>query len=115
MVLANAKRFVAKVWGGYSPKKDDGRWIKDHCEWFSEHVPDDVIIADNAFAWGAKHPDKFPRIHVNHKKNEKVVIDGDGEDESVLTKKQLSYNSSVRKVRARIESIFGESRVSGWH
>ena len=111
MVIANGSRVVMRVWGGYSPKKYDGHWIRDHAEWFQENVPQDTIIGDNHFEWGMKNKDLFPKTLVNLKEGKDMDSDGDGADEVELTKEQSSDNKKVKKIRARIESIFGEVKT----
>ena len=103
MMLSDAAGRILGMWGGYSPKRFDGDWLKDHKKWFEDTFDSkDRVVADNHFSFGRDHI-KVPTFYVNYKSNQKRS-GGQADDE--LPKKRVKYNDAVAHVKARVEESF---------
>lgn len=116
MILRDGKGKVKKMWGGYSPKVYDGHFLELYRNWMEKRLKGAGVIADQHFEWGAKNLKEvkfFTAYHeprFSRKKPLPANDDDDGVGLTVLTKKQESFNSTLYKLRARVELPFGEAK-----
>ena len=92
MCLTDARGRVRKLWGGYSPKKFDGEWLKEKRHWLEGHLAGAAVIADTHFSWGKKNLKKVQFCTPKHK---------------AVSLKDKKLNKSNHQLRARVETPFG--------
>ena len=107
MFVQDGKRRIQRIWGGYSPKIFDGNFLELFRDELEEKFNGAGIVADTHFEWGKnnfEHVDFFVPFKNPSSRNQ----DPDGVNISKLTKEQMSYNTAIHKLRARVEDTFGE-------
>jgi len=99
----DGKTRVRGLWGGYTPKLYDSRFLKLHEDEFNQKFYGATFIADSHYQEGKKI---FPNItwHVNIHKPPKKKGSNEGE---ILCKKHNVYNQQHQQARARVESPNG--------
>jgi len=126
MLIRNGRRKVVGMWGGYTPKLYDGHWVQDHKKELNEKLAGATIFGDNHFQYGAKYlknakiltpngperknPDMFEWVQGDEgmSKRKRDVYEFDrGESVERETKEELKWNADIKRLRARVEEIFG--------
>ena len=117
-VITDARRVVQKVWGGYSPKMYDGDWIKLCADDLVTNFAGAHIIGDVHYELGNRvmkdlltEPNvKFyvPFSEPQGRKCKRSPVEEDpSQGSSKLSKAQVTWNSKILKLHARVESPFG--------
>lgn len=99
--LQTADSRVVKIFGPDTPKKYDGQVVREKREWMEDCIPGETIIGDGHYYCVrnevagvniiAPKPSKLPNGTIIH-----------------LTKQDIKENSQIRKIRARVEWLFGD-------
>ena len=97
MLISDGFGRVRKLWGPYSPKIQDGDFIKRKRKWFERKLVGGVVVGDNHFSPGRNF--KKVTFHVPYSKTQKEWKD------------KKDYSSDVRNVRHRVESAFGTIKL----
>jgi len=107
MTLTSAKRRIRMIWGPYSPKAFDGRFLEAKREWIETNLAGATNIADGHFSIGRTLFRSVPFL-VNYPVPNIDDADDTTQDIPQLTKERLDFNARHSRTRARIESVFGE-------
>jgi len=114
MLMTDARGYIRKLWGGYSPKLYSGHFPIQKRKWFSRNIPKKgkgvAIIADQHFEYAKKHMPQF-RWHITSAKEdpeyEDLASDVGSDDEEVEAEILAKYRKDVQRTRSRVESPFG--------
>jgi hypothetical protein len=107
LFLFDGKGQIRKYWGGYSPKVYDAHMVQIKKKWIMRNLQGGRIIADQHFAWGARHIHGDIKFYTKIKKPTKS---GKRKERRGLSKSEKEYNKKIDQVRARMESWFGQIR-----
>ena len=115
MILSDANGVPMRVFGGYSPKIYDGRWVEQNRKWLDKHLKNSSIIADCHF-WSAqrelKAADLYPIMPKTVKSKDGYVRVGlhiyDVEDNSFnfQQREMKTIRSAVERPFAQMEKMF---------
>jgi hypothetical protein len=111
MVIMYAKRRIRFKFNGYFNKIYNKDFLKAKQEYLDLVCLNGIIVADNHFEKGRKMF-KNVKFLVNYKEKKDNSIDDNTKEVINLTYKQRAFNKKHRKVRARVESPFGEMKNS---
>lgn len=109
MIVASLRGRILKLWGGYSPKDHDGRWMQSHKEELDMLFQGGVLLGDCHFAWGKTGMSKVTVITPNQRRPCRKRKRGKEEPEegvSALTVKQEEENKKLAALRAKVEHPF---------
>jgi hypothetical protein len=106
IVLRDATGQMCKVWGGFSPKFYDGAFIEQKHHTLDRKLAGAYVIADHHFASGQAFLKKVT-IMTQHSKRSVTEVNPDGDPLELLNKEKQAFNEAHKKVRARVENIFG--------
>jgi hypothetical protein len=123
MFVRNGKGKVVKMWGGYTPKLYDGHFVEVKKEEFDEAFEGSAMVGDCHFKYGAKFVEDVtfytPNNNTEEEKEEQMSdeakhtdpfeFSSDEEEETskIKTKKDKEWDSAIKTLRARVESVFG--------
>ena len=102
------KGIIRKIWGGYSPKINDGIYLEDHVDEFEDSFANAHFVGDTHFHKGKRlfRKLKFTTpLPVSGGKRKRNAGD-EGDDYERATEVKKAYNQSVHACRNRVEIPF---------